>query len=438
MKKIFIILIVLMTHNVYASAIQHYLTLVYPTSPKISAMSESQAKDYYQHDLHFWYRVPIAGHRNGLLAKLPPIFYDIYMQSDAVAVDGRAGDTIGHHGFRSTTPQYGSNKNHIEVSSFGASVFYAGAYFYWAPGSGVYINTNGSTIVGYNKIDVIYKLQGEQRTDFIKQLANIAMVQRQIWGVDKQLSKTILAGVCRGESTYFYAKKYPGGVHGLTLLGGLRSSGHWHHLRAQLCSGNKSIKDTADSLLAIYLDDHHQGYYDLKMTRYAYIIGEANEEIDQWLYRSARKNHVAVLQITRAPNNYLKTAFEICDTRWPAMDPSKTTMQQLFAQWRRAVKHHWYQLRDPFALENNSRARDISINYTSANKLEDFMSWFSMRDCAAPLNLNNRRCHAVQFAIDNSAGGGFSMTDVKHNLALFTQNLKTVPSSHLKKDVHDQ
>jgi hypothetical protein len=375
------------------SDIKRYLKTVYPTSQIIANMTNATAERYYE-QLHFWYRVPTSQHPDGLFGKNPTIRTNTFLQSHHVTIDGAAGETVGQEGF--------PNAHYLEVASYGFLPFHAGAYYYWSPGSGIFLKTDGSTLVAYNKIHMLYKLLNEPQKHFIKKLENIPMVQLQVWGKSQPLNQTMLKEICASHDTYFWVDEYPDKSQGPSLLGCLRSILQWPVIHAQLC--RSTVEQAKEFLLTIYLQDHIEGKYEHTASRYAYIIGEANEEIDPWLYDLARSKNISVLQLTRVPNNHPNLAFEIMDARWPALNPQTTSLHQLTDQWNNTIAHHRLQLRDPFNLNNDRFAQDITLSFPDLNRFETFDDWF--------------KTSCLKFAVDNSGNNGFSMTNTEHNTQL--------------------
>lgn len=178
------------------SYIQYYLRNVYPTSATIREMDAAAAEKYYTEHLHFWYRVPIQGYSDGLLAKGIQAHYDTFMMPDTVAIDGKAGDTVGTEGFTSEEVTYGSNKNYIEISTYAWMMFPYGAYYNWAPGTGIYLSTGGKTIQAYTRIDLLYKLYGcpagvacEQ---YYAELGKVTRTNQEIYGEEGPFTESIL------------------------------------------------------------------------------------------------------------------------------------------------------------------------------------------------------------------------------------------------------
>ncbi|MEN9946343.1 MAG: hypothetical protein RLZZ293_729, partial [Pseudomonadota bacterium] len=178
-----------------ANYIKHYLQIVYPTSNELQAMSESQIQEVYTNELNTWFRVPMPSFESGLFANITPQ-YRVFVFPDTAArtrTDLANKQMLAKNGFNSQEVILGSNKNYIEVSSLAWMNFPFGAYFNWAHGSGIYLNTEGKTISGYTKVDILYKiyLKNNQLDQYYTRLATSQMVQGEIFASNLPLEQLL-------------------------------------------------------------------------------------------------------------------------------------------------------------------------------------------------------------------------------------------------------
>lgn len=448
--------------------VKSYLSRVYPLSDHIHPLSPEEAISFYE-NLRFWYRTPIEGYSDGLLSDRVQPEYGVFLVPDTVAVDARVPSDVGK-GFESPRPLRGSNRDHIEISTYAWMVFPYGAYYNWAPGSGIYLSTGGRTLGGYNKVHVLQQLHPDQEEAFRARLAKNSLVHEQLVGVRRALTQEEARRIVEDPRSFLGGvKKQP---H-KTLLYALVSAGSWPEVLGGRSAGSPTGDEVIEALLSVYVADHLGGDYDPRTPRYAYMAREASTRLDQWLYEAAKEAGINVVQMTREPNNSGGTAFEICDTRWPEVYlegiGSKVILEgtqpyDLGFAWRRAVSEGWYQLRDPFDLANDAKARRLEPRFPDMSpegchekkdcyvvgpsekfdrswlpeegwgveacravggcaRGDTLGAWRRPGACPPPLRVEGEPtspglCRSVSWALNGEGNGLFSMTDVAANVRL--------------------
>jgi hypothetical protein len=439
------------------AALQRYLTIVYPTSNTIKQFTAAEAEAFYQ-SRNFWYRVPNEQNPGGLLTDgIVPVF-DVFMAPDTVAVSSHMPREVAENGFTSDDVIAGSNRNYIEISSYGWSPFPYGAYYNWAAGSGIYVNTQGKTMHGFNKIDLLYRLSENNLAHFYKKLTTNSMVVREILGTDKMWNVTSYSQVLNDVDNYLAQSivKKP------NLLQALVSEPSvWNKIRAELTANDPAAGFRV--LLEQYVSDHRSAEYSLDQPRYQYMKNEASTSVDRWLYMAGKKKDINVLQMTREPNSDGTTSFEMMDTRWPmisnenAGDDALIHGNQWFSLkyvWQKAIDMGWYQLRDPFDLNAIEHVNIIStmpigsiascdalclITHATVDPFwlpeggwnvktceisggcaesTTIKKWIKLSACPPPLIAREEGCHLVNFGINAEGNGSFSITNIDHNRRL--------------------
>jgi len=460
---------------VAASYAKTYLEIVYPTSPQIAKMSDAQAYNYYSH-LNFWYRIPVGNYMTGIFNPTITPQYHVFLFPDTCMRTQTAQDKHSVNGFTTSKVIEGSNKDYIEVSSFGWMMFPYGAYFNWAKGSGMYLYTGGKTIAGYNKVTVIYKVykQEGKLPEFYSKLGNTSAVRVQILGVDSPMTQaqyqtlTTMTSPSQWKTMPLDAAGHPYNP----LAVGITYDKNWKEIQKKLIS-LKTPQNAYNYLVQIYVQDHNSGKYDQSQPRYQYFVGEANADIDAWMYTAVKAAGYNVIQMTLEPNSAGSPTFEICDVRWPkvaipGMNPAdlgQAAIEGLQANnlkymWQKSIQNGWIQVRNPFDLMNNKESRNIVMQYPAndpvdASKIvappatfptswlpadgwglaqaqkdgyistDSFTKWVVPSPAPAPLQIpeKNNMGSFIKFGVNDVVNGGFSSTELAENIQLFNSKL---------------
>jgi len=446
--------------NTSQTEIQRYLKIVYPTSIIISEFSAQEAEDFYR-SRTFWYRVPSDDKPSGILTDGIKLQLDTFMMPDTVAVNSIVPTKVANNGFTSDTVLEGSNRHYIEITSYGWSPFPYGAYYNWAAGSGLYVYTGGSTLHGFNKIDLLYQLSEKELSVFYAKLTLDNMVISEIIGSKVMWNASAYSLLLED------AEKYLDGVQSPNLIQALISDPIlWEKIRAQLPAKNSDAG--FQLLLEQYVSDHRSGTYSLVSPRYEYMTKEASASVDKWLYIEGKSQSFNVLQMTKEPNNNGTSSFELMDTRWPlvdnpnAGDDALNNGKQWFSLkyvWQKAIDLGWYQLRDPFNLHAKEIIKIVpamplastdlckeksACLITPSSVSPDWLpengwnvesckalggctesitikKWKKLTPCPSPLIVRENECHLVNFGINAQGNGIFSITDIDSNRRLMGQ-----------------
>ncbi|MED7789106.1 hypothetical protein [Francisella sp. 19X1-34] len=448
-----------------------YLEIVYPTSKTIKQMSPKNAYTYYS-DLNYWYRVPTKEYPNGIYNNSLEPQLNVFLFPDTSMRINTSNDSyIDNHGFTSDKVIQGSNKNYIEVSSMGWMMFPYGGYFNWSKGSGIYLYTGGKTIAGYNKIDVIYKIYKSENKlkEFYTKLGNNNTVRTQIIGKSIPFSMemyNLLISKSFNPKDWKYIPKVGNNSYDPLILC-LVYSKNWNEIKSKLASF-KSAKEAYQYLVHIYVEDHINAKYNESSKRYSYLAGEENASIDKWMYNVVKSAGINVIQMTLEPNSAGSPTFEICDVRWPEVefkgmspavlgDKAIEGLQSydLMYIWDKMILKGLITVRDPFNLENNSKAKAIQIKYPKYSKInpamisnppknfpskwlpkygwgleqakkygyikaDSFIDWIKTHECPPPLNIKETKnmCHLISFGLNNVENHGFSPTNIEYNTSI--------------------
>lgn len=452
--------------------IRKYMDIVYPTSNEIHNMTDEQIRDYYAQDLNIWYRIPESGFESGLFdARVIPQ-YNVFVFPDTAArarTDLDNKQKLAKEGFTSTKPILGSNKDYIEVSSLAWMSFPYGAYLNWAHGSGIYIATGGKSLIGYTKVDALYKIYHKQNklNEYYTKLGETQMVKRQIFGSDLSI-ESALKIYANSNTATDYAKQVPyqkftedtfhvpGGADPLAVALLKESSFTKKHKEIKQLVKEGNYQQAYLILVKVYVEDHRLGKFDQAMERYKYLGGEAAPDLDEWMYDAAKAEGYNVVQLTYEPNSMGQPTFEVCDLRWPklanipniAYDAIDKGLQHYSLEYAWNKSSPWLSVRDPLDLYNNAKARPIKIVMPDLNdKIEadkilqppasfptdwlpkggwnldtakghyhatdTFVNWIVSKPAPQGLSLPNNQGRFVTWGLSNESG--FSFTDIKHN-----------------------
>ena len=457
-------------------SILNYLRLVYPTSESISQFSEEQAKAYYE-KLLFFYRVPLASNGfKGLFSEEIKPEEIVFYNPDTVAI-GRQDLDDSFNGFVSNECIQGSSRDYIEINSFAWEQFPYGGYYNWAKGSGIYVHTEGKTISGNTKLLIIYQILEDcgKKEDYIKQFSKTPSFVRQILGRDqiprdlKQLFFTEISDVYLENDVPIFGK-IP------TLLGSILQNKSRNSLLEEIRGYSTDYDIFKYFIEEYYIKDHElaSSFQDLSNMRYRYILAEVagTSEQDQWLYETAKSCGYYIVQAVRQPNYSGSVTFEIVDTRWPIVnipnvqnDSGDSGVQNynLFFVWKKLLEMNIFSRRDPFDVYNQKKEvlitnfdfPNISVENCAVTNVKDPPSdfdpqwlpkegwgkeacveeagafptdtisfWLTERSCPFPLNKGVDACRLINFGIDASKQGGFSVKDMMHNVKIFKNVLR--------------
>ena len=475
---IFISLLLITSPNVFATQyVKSYLETVYPTSAAIKNMTDKDAYNYYS-KLNFWYRIPMPGFSTGIFnPDLKPQYHVFLFPDTCMRIETNLDQNV-KNGFTTDKVIEGSNKHYIEVSSFGWMMFPYGAYYNWSKGSGIYLYTGGKTISAFNKISVVYKMYQQKKAldKFYQLLGRIAAVKEQILGIDSPMTEKqyeFLTAVTAKPDEWKTMPKDAASHLYKPLAVGIMYDKDWPNIQQKLIS-LKTPEKAYDFLVKLYVKDHNSGNYDQSKPRYQYFVGEANADIDAWMYDVVKEAGYNVIQMTLEPNSAGSPTFEICDVRWPKVTLPGLTPAQLGSEaigglqaynlkyiWGKVIKDGWLQVRDPFDLMNNNNTFNISVKYPKNTPVDSkfiknppssfpkswlpkdgwgvnqakndgyistdsFMKWVTPAPAPKPLKLprKNNLGSFIKFGLNDVGHGGFSAVDLTYNINLFKKNLK--------------
>lgn len=463
------------TAKIYA---KNYLEVVYPTSPQIKKMSLDQAYNYYQNELSIWFRAPESNFPTGLFSDKIHPQYNVFLFPDTAARTSDQEKDI-RSGFSSSKPKHGSNNHYIEVSSFGWMMFPYGTYYNYAKGSGIWLDTGGKTIVGYTKVDVMYKIYKDRKdiATYYQKLANIPQVNLQILGVEKSLTPELLNTLLKvktaqeWESATGYRANIEKGLYSTIdpMVVSLMQAGEWSSMHKKLATMQKKgepIDKIYLELLTQYTMDHYHGDYDTSKPRYRYMTAENNVAFDEWMYDEAKASGYNVVQMTSEPNAAGEPTFELCDVRWPKVtgipDVGDNAIvagwqaYDLHFAWSKTIQNKWLTVRNPFDVTNDREAYPIKMKFPAMNSpiessviltppasypkdwlpkngwgveqakvngyhvTDNLFAWRKLQPAPDYLKIpeQNNQGRFIDFGVNAELSNGFSFTDAGYNAVL--------------------